>query len=66
MLKGVAELDDAALAAVRQWRFEPVLLNGEPVPVIVVLHRQLHAQVGNRAHGARCRGQLRVDLQVGA
>ena len=37
MLKGVAELDDAALAAVRQWRFEPVWLNGEPVPVIVVL-----------------------------
>ena len=24
VLKGVAELDDAALAAVRQWRFEPV------------------------------------------
>ena len=37
VLKGVAELDDAALAAVRQWRFEPMLLNGEPVPVIIVL-----------------------------
>ena len=36
MLKSVPELDDAALAAVRQWRYEPVLLNGEPVPVIVV------------------------------
>ena len=35
VLQGVAELDDAAVAAVRQWRFEPVLLNGEPVPVIV-------------------------------
>jgi protein TonB len=33
--RGVAELDDAAVAAVRQWRFEPVLLNGEPVPVMV-------------------------------
>src|SRR6478736_3143338 len=37
VLKGVAELDDAALAAVRQWRFEPVWLNGEPVPVIITL-----------------------------
>ena len=37
VLKGVAELNDAALTSVRQWRFEPVLLNGEPVPVIIVL-----------------------------
>ena len=37
VLKGVPELDDAAVTAVRQWRFEPVLLNGEPVPVIIVL-----------------------------
>ena len=37
VLKGVAELDDAALASVRQWQFEPVWLNGEPVPVIIVL-----------------------------
>ena len=38
VLKGVTELDDAALAAVRQWRFEPAWLNGEPVPVIIVLN----------------------------
>ena len=37
VLKGVPELDEAALGAVRQWRFEPSLLNGEPVPVIIVL-----------------------------
>jgi periplasmic protein TonB len=37
VLKGVRELDAAAVAAVRQWRFEPMWLNGEPVPVIIVL-----------------------------
>lgn len=27
--------DDAALAAVRQWRFEPAELNGRSLPVVV-------------------------------
>jgi len=27
-------LDQAAIEAVRQWRYEPTLLNGEPVPVL--------------------------------
>lgn len=31
------ELDEAALAAVRQWRYQPTLLNGAPVPVIMTL-----------------------------
>jgi protein TonB len=30
-------LDDAAVAAVRQWRFTPALLNGEPVPVVMTV-----------------------------
>ena len=30
-------LDDAALDAVRQWKYTPVLLNGVPVPVIMTV-----------------------------
>jgi protein TonB len=30
-------LDDAALSAVRQWKYSPTLLNGEPVPVIATV-----------------------------
>jgi protein TonB len=37
VLKGVQMLDDAAVAAVRQWRFTPALLNGEPVPVVMTV-----------------------------
>jgi protein TonB len=37
VLKSVALLDAAALDAVRQWRYQPTLLNGVPVPVIVTV-----------------------------
>ena len=37
VVQSVPMLDDAALAAVRQWRFTPTLLNGEPVPIEVTL-----------------------------
>jgi periplasmic protein TonB len=30
-------LDEAALRAVREWRFTPTLLNGEPVPVVMTV-----------------------------
>jgi periplasmic protein TonB len=30
-------LDAAAMEAVRQWRFSPTLLNGEPVPVVMTV-----------------------------
>jgi TonB family protein len=33
ILQSVRGLDDTALAAVRQWRFAPAMLNGQPVPV---------------------------------
>ena len=35
VLRSVPLLDDAAVAAVRQWRYTPTLLNGVPVPIIM-------------------------------
>jgi protein TonB len=35
VLRSVPLLDNAAIDAVRQWRYQPTLLNGAPVPVIM-------------------------------
>jgi protein TonB len=35
VLRSIPPLDQAAIDAVRQWRFEPTLLNGVPTPVIM-------------------------------
>jgi TonB family protein len=37
VLKGYPLLDQAALDALRQWEFEPTIVNGRPVPVIVTV-----------------------------
>jgi len=37
VLRSAPLLDEAALAAVRQWRYTPTLLNGVPVPVILTV-----------------------------
>jgi protein TonB len=37
VLRSVPLLDEAAVAAVKQWRFTPALLNGEPVPVVMTV-----------------------------
>ena len=37
VLRSIPLLDEAALQAVRQWRFDPTLLNGVPVPVILTV-----------------------------
>ncbi|HEX6322434.1 MAG TPA: energy transducer TonB [Vicinamibacterales bacterium] len=37
VLRGVPMLNDAALDAVRQWRYTPTLLNGVAVPVIMTM-----------------------------
>ena len=37
VLRSVPLLDDAAVAAVQRWEYEPTLLNGLPVPVIVTV-----------------------------
>ena len=33
--RGHPLFDEAALAAVRQWRYQPLLLNGEPTPFVL-------------------------------
>ena len=35
--RSIPLLDQAALDAVRQWKFTPTLLNGAPVPVVVTM-----------------------------
>jgi protein TonB len=37
ILRGVPELDKAALDAVIQWRYTPTLLNGDPVEVVMTV-----------------------------
>ncbi|MCC7124682.1 MAG: energy transducer TonB [Acidobacteria bacterium] len=37
VLRSIPLLDEAALAAVRQWRYTPTLLNGTPVPVVMTV-----------------------------
>lgn len=37
VLRSVALLDAAAIDAVRQWRYTPTLLNGQPVPVLMTI-----------------------------
>ena len=37
VLRGNPLLDDAAVEAVRQWRFTPTRLNGEAVPVVITV-----------------------------
>ncbi len=37
VLRSIPLLDQAALDAVRQWKFTPTLLNGTPVPIVMTL-----------------------------
>ena len=37
VLRSIPLLDAAAVDAVRQWRFSPTLLNGEPVPIVMTV-----------------------------
>jgi len=37
ILRSVALLDQAAIDAVRQWRFTPTMLNGEAVPIVMTV-----------------------------
>jgi len=44
VLKGVPLLNQAAIDAVREWRFTPTLLNGVPVPVVFTVTVQFRLQ----------------------
>jgi len=37
ILRSIPLLDEAALAAVRQWKFSPTQLNGVPVPIVMTV-----------------------------
>jgi protein TonB len=37
VIKSIPLLDEAALTAVRQWEFQPVLVNGLPTPVVMTV-----------------------------
>jgi protein TonB len=37
VVKSIPLLDNAALEAVRQWKYEPTRLNGRPVPVVMTV-----------------------------
>jgi protein TonB len=37
VLRSVALLDQAAVAAVMAWEYTPTLLNGQPVPIIMTV-----------------------------
>jgi TonB family protein len=37
VLKSIPELDQAAMDAVRQWRYSPTTLNGVPVPIVLTV-----------------------------
>ncbi len=37
LLRSIPLLDEAAMDAVRQWKYEPTLLNGVPVPIVMTV-----------------------------
>lgn len=37
ILRSILMLDQAAIKAVKQWRYAPLMLNGQPVPFILVV-----------------------------
>lgn len=37
VLRSIPLLDQAAIDAVRQWKYSPTILNGAPVPVIMTV-----------------------------
>jgi protein TonB len=38
VVRSVPSLDDAALAAIRQWKYRPTIINGMAVPIVMKVH----------------------------
>lgn len=53
ILRSIPLLDKAALDAVRQWRYEPTLRNGAPVPVILTVTVAFEVKPGPDATPSR-------------
>ena len=63
ILRSISLLDQAALDAVRQWQFEPTLLNGVPVPIIMTVTVQFSLQAD--AAPRPCRLEPRLKAPAG-
>ena len=44
VLRSIPLLDQAAVDAVRQWRYEPVVVNGTPIPVVMTVSVPVYPQ----------------------
>lgn len=65
VLRGVPMLNDAAIESVKQWQYEPTLLNGTAVPVIMTVTVNFSLGGPNNADSASFVGGSRVDGTVG-
>jgi TonB family protein len=63
VVRGESSLQNAALEAVRRWRFSPALLNGNPVPILV--HVEMEFRLDNASAPAGSR-PIRVDEKIHA
>jgi TonB family protein len=62
VVKGVPPLTDAAMKAVKKWRYTPTLLNGTPVPVIMTVtvnfKRELHFRLPDLLDSLRSKNEF--------
>ncbi len=63
VIKGHPLLDEAAINAVKQWKYSPTLLNGEPVPVVATVTVMFNPSDLSTLSG-RPSGPLRLDPAV--
>ena len=59
VLSGPPQLTQAAIDAVKQWRYKPTLLNGAPVPVITEVRVTFPFSAGAQAPSPSGPGQRR-------
>ncbi len=63
VVRGESLLQNAALEAVRRWRFSPALLNGNPVPILA--HVEMEFRLDSASAPAKSR-PIRVDEKIHA